>query len=88
MLRIDALGGALFRLRTHAKHMTNRIGQFGTVHCVEMKIPDAVIDKIEKGCLVCYNDGKMRLEAKKEKWAAGGTYEGSMVAMYRPISRS
>src|ERR1700720_3436449 len=27
--------------------MTDRIDKVGTVHCVEMKIPDAVIDKIE-----------------------------------------
>ena len=48
----------------------------------------SVIGKIEKGCLVCYNDGKMLLSAKKEIWGSGGDYEGTMVAMYRPISRS
>jgi len=48
----------------------------------------SVVDKIEGGVLICYNDGLMKLSAKAETWAAGGEYEGCMIGMYRPISRS
>ena len=46
----------------------------------------SVIDGVQGGVLVCYNDGKMRLQIDEAAWSTG-TMAGSLVAMYKPIDR-
>ncbi len=45
----------------------------------------AVISHVEKGCIVAYNDGRMKLIAAPNKWATD--YQGVLVGMYKPIDR-
>jgi len=46
----------------------------------------AVISGVEDGCVICYNDGRMKLSASTAAWTSGD-YVGVLVGMYRPIQR-
>ena len=46
----------------------------------------AVIGGVERGCIICYNDHRMKLVADPEAWISGD-YAGVLVGMYRPIVR-
>ena len=48
----------------------------------------SVVEGVEGGVIVCYNDGRMRLSASPAKWAAGGEYAGALVAIYKPKARA
>ncbi|HWU89948.1 MAG TPA: hypothetical protein VN253_21950 [Kofleriaceae bacterium] len=45
----------------------------------------AVISHVEKGCVIAYNDGRMKLVANPKKWDTD--YQGVLVGMYKPIDR-
>ncbi len=46
----------------------------------------SVISGFEDGCVIGYNDGRMKLSANTQTWTSGN-YAGILVGMYRPIQR-
>jgi hypothetical protein len=46
----------------------------------------SVISGVQDGLLICYNDGRMELPAKKEAWESGN-YAGVLKGMYQPVPR-
>ncbi|HET7499529.1 MAG TPA: DUF4157 domain-containing protein [Kofleriaceae bacterium] len=74
-LPADATPGTLLVTRGNGKiHLSREYGDI------------AVIAGVEQGCVICYNDGRMKLVARADAWTSGD-YVGVLVGMYRPIAR-
>jgi len=46
----------------------------------------SVISGVSGGCIICYNDGAMKLVADPSVWESG-EYAGILMGMFQPIAR-
>ena len=71
----DAPAGTILVLRGNGK--ANLSSKDGDI---------SVISGVSGGCIICYNDGAMKLVADPSVWESG-EYAGILMGMFQPIAR-